>query len=148
MAEETKERIESELEVKAYIQNLRFALDNGAKITFQAKRLVDEERKEEYTNQYTVNTLFPDENPEEALKREIRTLTVEEYMRTVKDLRFSKKSEMREFGRVYNSSENVYIKIRVEVMKSGSFGVDHIVFIMSFHYSTIPFDRLTFPYQS
>ena len=83
MAEETKERIESELEVKAYIQNLRFALDNGAKITFQAKRLVDEERKEEYTNQYTVNTLFPDENPEEALKREIRTLTVEEYMRTV-----------------------------------------------------------------
>ena len=46
MAEETKERIESELEVKAYIQNLRFALDNGAKITFRAKRLVDEERKE------------------------------------------------------------------------------------------------------
>lgn len=145
MAEETKERIESELEVKAYIQNLRFALDNGAKITFQAKRLVDEERKEEYTNQYTVNTLFPDENPEEALKREIRTLTVEEYMRTVKDLRFPKKSEMREFGRVYNSSENVYIKIRVEVL--GMYG-SAIVFIMSFHFAERAFTSDMFPYRN
>ena len=144
MAEETKERIESELEVKAYIQNLRFALDNGAKITFQAKRLVDEERKEEYTNQYTVNTLFPDENPEEALKREIRTLTVEEYMRTVKDLRFSKKSEMREFGRVYNSSENVYIKIRVEIL--GMYGAP-TTFVMSFHFAERPLAPELFPYR-
>ena len=42
MAEETKSRIESEIEVKAYIQDLKFALNNGAKIDFQAKRLVDE----------------------------------------------------------------------------------------------------------
>ena len=42
MSEETKARIESELEIKSYIQNLRFALNNGAKIDFQAKRFVDE----------------------------------------------------------------------------------------------------------
>ena len=41
LAEETNARIESELEVKAYIQNLKFALNNGAKIEFQAKRRVD-----------------------------------------------------------------------------------------------------------
>ena len=41
MANETNVRIESELEVKAYIQNLKFALNNGAKIDFQAKRRVD-----------------------------------------------------------------------------------------------------------
>lgn len=67
LAEETKSRIESEIEVKAYIQDLKFALNNGAKIDFQAKRLVDEKRDEKYTNQYTVNKLFPDENPVDAL---------------------------------------------------------------------------------
>lgn len=31
---ETKARIESELEVSAYIQNLKYALDNGAKSVY------------------------------------------------------------------------------------------------------------------
>jgi len=83
----TSFRIESELEVQAYIQNLKYALINGAKIEFQAKRRVDENRDEKFTNQYTVNTLFPDENPVEALKHELMLLTVEDYMQTVKDLR-------------------------------------------------------------
>lgn len=68
MASEIKARIEGESEVKAYIQNLKYALNNGAKIEFQAKRRVDDNRDEKYTNQYTVNTLFPDENPVDALK--------------------------------------------------------------------------------
>lgn len=71
---ETRSRIELEQEVKAYIQDLKFALNNGARIDFQARRKVDEKREERYTNQYTV----------EALKRELLTLSVEEYMRTVK----------------------------------------------------------------
>lgn len=37
-------------------------------------------------------------------------------MRTVKDTRFPKRSEMREFGKVYNGTEDVYIKIRVELL--------------------------------
>ncbi len=97
MAEEIKSRIESEIEVKAYIKDLKFALNNGTKIDFQAKRLVDEKRDEKYTNQYTVNKLFPDENPVDALKRELLTLSVEDYMQTVKDIRFPKRSEMREY---------------------------------------------------
>ena len=32
------------------------------------------------------NTRFPDENPVDALKRELLTLSVEDYMQTVKDL--------------------------------------------------------------
>ena len=129
MAEETKSRIESEIEVKAYIQDLKFALNNGAKIDFQAKRLVDEKRDEKYTNQYTVNKLFSDENPVDALKRELLTLSVEDYMQTVKDIRFPKRSEMREFGKVYNGTENVYIKIRVELL--GMYG-NTTTFVMSF----------------
>ena len=111
MPDDSVSRIESELEVKAYIQNLRYALNNGARIDFQALRRVDEKRNEKYTNQYTVNALFPDENPVDALKRELMTLTVEDYIKTAKDMRFPKRSEWREFGKVYNGSEDVYIEV-------------------------------------
>lgn len=140
----TKPRIESEIEVKAYIQNLKFALNNGAKIDFQVRRLVDEKHDEKYSNQYTVNKLFPDENPEEALKRELLTLTVEDYMQTVKDYRFPKRSEMREFGKVYDGTEDVYIKIRVEVL--GAYG-STTTFVMSFHFAEKVFTAEMFPYK-
>ena len=109
--------------MKSYLQDLRYALQQNAQITFQAERLVDQNRDLRYTNPFTVADLFPDENPVTALKRELQTLTVHEYMRTVKDLRFSKRSEMREFG---NST----------------------VFVMSFHYAEIPFTPDMFPYRS
>ena len=141
---DTKARIESELEVKSYLQNLKFALNNGAKINFQARRRVDENREEKYTNQYTVNALFPNENPVDALKRELLTLSVENYMKTVKDIRFPKRSEMREFGKVYNGSDDVYIKIRVEIL--GMYG-DTTTFVMSFHFAQRAFTPEMFPYR-
>lgn len=144
MIHEINSRIESETEVRAYVQNLKFALNNGAKIDFQVKRLVDEKRDEKYTNQYTVNTLFPDENPVDALKRELLTLSVEEYMQTVKDLRFPNRSEMREFGKIYNGSEDVYIKIRVELL--GAYG-NTTTFVMSFHFAERAFTPEMFPYK-
>ena len=136
-------RIESELEVKAYIQNLQYALNNGAQVNFQVQRRVDEDRAEKYTNQYTVNALFPDENPVDALKRELLTLTVEDYLQTVKDLRFSNRSEMREFGKSYDG-EDVYIKIRVELL--GEYG-NTTTFIMSFHFAEKAFTQDMFPYR-
>lgn len=140
----TKNRIESKLEVNTYLQKLKYALDHDAQITFQARRLVDKKRDEKYTNQYTVDTLFPDENPVDALKRELKTLTVEEYMKTVQDLRFPKRSEMREFGKVYNGMQDVYIKIRVELL-----GLDGntTTFVMSFHFAEKPFTTDMFPYK-
>lgn len=144
MAQGTRTRSESELDIKSYIQNLKFALDNGAKIDFQGKRLVDEKRNEKYTNQYTVNKLFPDENPVDALRRELMTISVENYIQTVKDIRFPKRSEMREFGKVYNDTEDVYIKIRVEVL--GLYG-NSTTFIMSFHFAEKPFSPEMFPYS-
>nr|WP_297765417.1 hypothetical protein [uncultured Butyrivibrio sp.] len=144
MEKESKARIETELEVKAYIQDLKYAIKNGAQINFQASRCVDENREEQYTNQYTVNKLFPDENPVDALKRELLTLTEEDYMRTVKDLRFPNRSEMREFGKVYNSNEDVYIKLRVELL--GQYG-NTTTFIMSFHFAETPFTPDMFPYR-
>lgn len=136
-------RIESELEVNSYLQNLRYALKCGAQISFQARRLVDMNRDEKFTNQYTINSLFPDQNPIDALKRELLSLTVDEYMQTVKDLRFPNRSEMREFGKVYNGTEEVYIKIRVELL--GEFG-NTTTFVMSFHFAEKPFSPEMFPY--
>ena len=144
MEEVSKGRVESKEEVKAYLQNVVYALNNGAVITFQVHRFVDEQKEERYTNQYTVNTLFPDDNPVDALRRELQALRVEEYMQTVKDIRFPERSEMREFGKVYNKQDNVYIKIRVEL-----FGLDNrtTMFVMSFHFSEKPFTPEMFPHR-
>ena len=140
----TKSRIESKLEVNTYLQKLKYALDHDAQITFQARRLVDKQRDEKYTNQYTVDTLFLDENPVDALKRELKTLTVEEYMKTVQDIRFPKRSEMREFGKVYNGMQDVYIKIRVELLGLNG---NTTTFVMSFHFAEKPFTTDMFPYK-
>ena len=139
-----KSRIETESEVNSYLSNLRYALKNGAKISFQQNRQVDKERDERFTNLYTVANLFPDENPGDALRRELEALTVEEYMRTVKDIHNPQKSEMREFGRVYNGTDDVYIKIRVELLSEYGY---HTAFVMSFHYAAKPFTPEMFPYR-
>ncbi len=144
MAADTQTRIESKLEVDAYIQNLRYALNHGAKINFQVHRFVDSIRDERYTNQYTVNALFPDENPTDALRRELLTLSAEEYMQTVKDIRFPNRSEMREFGKVYNGKDDVYIKIRVELLDSNG---QTTTFVMSFHFAEKAFTPEMFPYR-
>lgn len=141
---DARARIDSELEVRSYLQNLRYALDHNAKVTFQIERQVDQNRNQRYTNRFTVADLFPDDDPVSALKQELKTLTVEEYMRTVKDLRFPKRSEMREFGKVYDGKGEVYIKIRVELLST--YG-DHTTFVMSFHYAEIPFTPDMFPYR-
>ncbi len=145
MPDKDNSRIESKLEITSYIQNLKYALEHGARINFQAKRAVDENRNEKYTNQYTVQKLFPDENPVDALKKELLTLSVENYIKTVKDIRFPRRSEMREFGKVYNGQDDVYIKIRVELM--GEFG-SHTTFVMSFHFAERPFTSDMFPYRT
>lgn len=139
-----KTRIESETEVRAYIQNLKYAIQNGARINFQIQRRIDEKRNERFTNQYTVTALFPNENPVEALKRELMTLTVEEYMQTVSDVRFPRRSEMREFGKVYRGKGDVYIKIRVELL--GEYG-NTTTFVMSFHFAERAFTSDMFPYR-
>lgn len=139
-----KTRTESEFEVRSYLRDLRYALEHNAKVDFQIERQVDCHRNPRYTNQFTVADLFPDENPVDALKQELKTLSVEEYMRTVKDLRFPNRSEMREFGKVYDGKGDVYIKIRVELLSA--YG-NHTTFVMSFHYAEIPFTPDMFPYR-
>lgn len=144
--EELVARIESESEVSAYIAKMKLALDNGAVIRFQEKRRVDDGRDEKFTNGYTIRKLFPNENPVDVLRRELKTLTVRDYMRTVKDIKFPKLSEMREFGKTYDATEEVYIKVRIEVFDP-NYGGAHTAFVMSFHFAEKPFDATSFPYR-
>lgn len=141
----TESRVERRLDIQCYLQDLLYALDHGAKVSFQEDRQVDQKRDIRFTNKYTVADLFPDEDPVDAIKRELRCLKVEEYIQTVKDTRFKNKSEMREFGKVYDGNKDVYIKIRVELLSNNG---NHIVFVMSFHYAETPFTDDMFPFRN
>ena len=90
-------RIESRLEIKTFIDKMHYALDHGASIQYIEKRQVDESRDIRFTNKYTMSVLFPNEDPVKVLKNELKKIKVEHYLRTVKDLRFPQRSEMREF---------------------------------------------------
>ncbi len=142
-----EKRIEKRLEISTYLDRLKYALSSGqARIQFQHDRMVDKERDYRFTNRFTIADLFPDEDEIAALKRELATLGVESYIETTKDKRFKNRSEMRVFGRVY-TGKDVYIKIRVELIKSSSAGVDNHVFVMSFHYAETAFKDEDFPYS-
>lgn len=132
--------IKSEEEVTTYLGKIRYALDqDNVSITIQEVRQVDHERPLEQTNKYTLAHLFPDESPKEAVRRELRILDTNEYMETVKDLRYPKLSEFWVFGKKY-SGKDVYIKIRAEIVEINS------VFVMSFHFSTRKLVDSDFPY--
>lgn len=49
---------ETELEVRSFPNNLRYALDAGAKVKFEINRRVEQGKDPRYTNLYTVSTLF------------------------------------------------------------------------------------------
>ncbi len=138
------QRIESEQDVKTYIDRLNYALQSGnTRLYFQRKRAVDERRNPTYTNRYTIAALFPDEDEIEVLKRELTHLHAQDYVATVRDTRFHQKSEWRVFGKKY-SGKYLYIKIRVELL--GTSGETE-VFVMSFHFAEEEFEESDFPYK-
>ena len=136
--------IESEFDVSTYLERLKYALDIGSvTINFQRDRKVDASRNSKYTNKHTIRTIFPDEDEVTVLKRELAKLTVQNYIETVRDIRFPKLPNMRVFGKEY-LSEDVYIKIRVELI--GGLGSNYIL-VMSFHFAEKAFVETDFPYR-
>lgn len=53
---------------------------------------------------------------------------------------------MRVFGK-QNSGDDVYIKIRVELVSISHASGDTLIFVMSFHYSELDFKESDFPYK-
>lgn len=140
-------RIETRMEIQTYLDRLKYAIESGSvTLKFQKKRQVDKNRDEKHTNRYTVAKLFPDEDEVDALKRELIKLTIEEYIETVRDVRFPNKTEMRVFGKQY-LDEDVYIKIRVELVSAAHASGDNFILVMSFHFSERDFNESDFPYR-
>lgn len=143
---ETK-RIESRMEIQTYLDRLKYAIESGSvTLRFQKQRQVDKDRDKKHTNRYTVAKLFPDEDEVDALKRELIKLTIEEYIETVRDVRFPNNTEMRVFGKQY-LNEDVYIKIRVELVSAAHASGNNFILVMSFHFSERDFNESNFPYR-
>ena len=136
-------RIESKEDIERYIKDLRFALNNGASINLIKERKVDAHRDNRFTNKYTLSFLFPDENPVQALRKELQLLDVSNYLYTSRDRDDPGKSELRVFGRAYNG-EDVYIKIRVELISDTG---KASVLVLSFHYALHDLINGNYPYK-
>jgi len=137
--------IKPEFEVKSYIDNLKYAVENGAVIVFAEDRLSEKTKPMEYRNKYALADLFPDESPVDVFKRELPQLVKEEYLGTVPDDRFPDK-DLWEFGKVYDPGGDVYIKFRVELMSIENYGND-IIKVVSFHYAETALSKEVFPYK-
>ncbi|MDD5604138.1 MAG: hypothetical protein PHG48_08730 [Eubacteriales bacterium] len=143
-------KIESRFDVRTYIDRLKYLLqkgDNNVRIIFQRDRKIDDTRNIKHTNRYTIMALFPNEDEVEALKRELLTIDVDDYIETVRDKRYPDRSEMRVFGKKY-IEKDVYIKIRVELLSNiaSSAGYDYL-YVMSFHFAEESFVKTNFPYR-
>ena len=143
--ENVNKRIETKDYIETFIAKVRYCMESGdCKISLQLGRKNEENKNIRFTNQYTLNELFPNEDPAVAMKRELVKLRVTEYIETLKDLNFSKKSELRVFGKKY--TEDVYIKIRAELLSKAVVG-NNMIFVLSFHFAEYPFTDSDFPYK-
>ncbi len=136
--------ISSEEEVLTHLNKLKYALKQSSlRVSVQVERKVDENRPIQYTNKYTLATLFPNESPVDALKRELKKLKLENYMWTVKDNKFKDRTDMFVYALKY--TDYVYIKIRVELISKQYFS--NYIFVMSFHFSNRRITKGDFPYK-
>lgn len=139
-------RIETKLEIQTYLARLKYAIESGsAVIEFVRDRYVDKQRSIKHTNEYTISKLFPDEDVVTVFQRELINLTINEYIETVKDINRPKYSEMRVFGSKY-LEQDVYIKIRVELVSAVHASGENYIFVMSFHFAEYNFNDSNFPY--
>lgn len=141
----TSKKTETKEDILAFITNIRYCIESGdCKISFQFDRKNDANKDVRFTNRYTINDLFPNENPLDIMKRELVRLKSENYIETIKDLDFPDKSDLRVFGKRY--SNDVYIKIRAELLSKILSG-NNMIFVLSFHFSQYPFGDKTFPFK-
>lgn len=140
-------RKETKEDVIFFIGKIRYVIESGdVKVNIIKKRRVDEERNPKFTNSYTLAKLFPNKDYVESIKDELLLLTIENYIETVKDVRFSNKTEMRVFGQVFKT-EDVYIKMRVELVNVEQAAGGKYIMIMSFHFSERKFKKEDFPFR-
>lgn len=137
---EDEKYIESKYAIKTFLAQLKHTIDNNCHIILQRHKSSENNRPIEYTNLYTINDLFPNEDIPNILKRVLKELNIDDYIHTVIDNKFKNRPPMRVFGKLFKDKD-VYIKIRVEMLKEK-------IFVMSFHYALHPFVDAYYPYKS
>ena len=71
---------------------------------------------------------------------------VSDYIETVEDSDFPERPDWRVFGKKY-SCQDVYIKIRVELLNVKGNGESDSIFVMSFHFAEYDFSENDFPHR-
>ncbi len=142
--QKNKKLKESELEIYSFLSNVKYCIESGdCQISVKTERRSEQKKDIKFTNKYTLSELFPNENPADAMKRELIKLTKRNYIETLEDIDYPERSKLRVFGKKYNA--DVYIKFRAELISKEAYGAN-MIFILSFHYAQYPFDGDTFPY--
>jgi len=118
-------------------------VSGDCQISVKTDRRSESEKDIRHTNRYTLGNLFPNENPRDAMKRELIKLTKSNYIETLVDADYLDRTKLRVFGKKYD--DDVYIKFRAELLSKQAFG-SNMIFVLSFHYAQYPFDDNTFPY--
>jgi hypothetical protein len=137
---------ESISEIQIFIHELRVALANKkCFINVIEKKTSEIGRDIEQTNTSTINTLFPDEFPHVALRRELKKLDVRNYMYSMTDILYPQGNKLKVFGKNYAGSD-IYIKLKLEFENDKSYE-NAIVLILSFHKSTRIFRSDEFPFE-
>lgn len=133
--------VEQKEAVDVYLCELKAALKNTSR-QFIIKK--DSPLKDmEYRTDYTIATLFPDEQPKAALRRELGKLEIHEYIENRRDSNPKFIEPLWLFGRTYNEKE-VYIKLSMReegCSKPKKYSVKNL----SFHFAEFPLE--TFKYQ-
>ncbi len=135
-------RILSIAEVKDALAKLKYAIENNPRFKIVVTREKDTRKELQYTNQYTLSNLFPNESPVEALRRELKQLKIEEYLKSVVDDKFQEKL-LHIFIREYDEKQ-VYIKFRAELLSHTTNG--SLLVVISFHFAEYMVERNDFPY--
>lgn len=134
------------LTVSTYVAKLKTVLsDPSSRLTLIHDRKNDQSRQPKFTNRYTLSTLFPNEDPVIALRRELATLSANEYIETLKDSAFPKLSDFCVFSKKYQN-DDVYIKIRVDYFSDKAYG-SKAVLVMSFHFAEFEITNSDFPHR-
>jgi hypothetical protein len=132
-------------EVRLFLEELQLALsEKKSTIIISNKEIFQMGRLEFCTNMATIETLFPDEYADVALRRELKTLTEKNYMYSLKNIQYPLTSKRRVFGKRYGD-DDIYIKLRIEFDSDKSLNKT-IIFVLSFHVSTEKFHPKNFPY--
>lgn len=123
-------RVQSIAEVKDMLARLKYAIKSNPSFKIIVTRKSDEGKQLQYTNKYTLDNLFPNESPAEALRNELVTLSVEEYKETLTDDLYPEK-DLHVFIRQYDEQQ-VFIKIRAELLTSTG---RSLLVVISFHFA-------------